>query len=95
VLISSVLSGLSAPPSLPFEGVRGSAEGSFLHEWFVDRAPARPRAPWVLSLPMSIYRGLMLAWTLWLAVRLVRWSRWLRASFVEGGAWRAVGRPAG
>jgi hypothetical protein len=31
---------------------------------------------WVLSVSMWVYRALMLAWALWLAMRLLDWLRW-------------------
>jgi hypothetical protein len=36
-----------------------------------------------------IYKGLMLAWALWLASALLGWLRAGFASFRKGGVWRA------
>jgi hypothetical protein len=45
--------------------------------------------PWVLSLPMWVWRVLMLAWALWLALRVLSWGRWSWACFTEGGLFRS------
>jgi hypothetical protein len=42
----------------------------------------------MLSLPLWVFRLLMLAWSLWLASRLLRWLRWGFDAFREGGLWR-------
>ena len=45
--------------------------------WYVDRAEEDLPRPWVLWLPSWAWRGLVLAWALWLAGRLTAWSPWL------------------
>jgi len=30
----------------------------------------------------------MLAWSLWLAIAVIRWARWIWACFSESGLWR-------
>jgi hypothetical protein len=44
----------------------------------------------VLSLPLVIYRGLMLLWALWLAYSLLKWLRWGWDAYTTGGYWRPV-----
>jgi len=34
---------------------------------YLDRADAELQSVWALTLPILVYRGLMLAWALWLA----------------------------
>jgi hypothetical protein len=41
---------------------------------------------------MLVYRGAMLAWSLWLALALLRWLRWGWLAFSSGGLWRNVPR---
>jgi hypothetical protein len=45
---------------------------------------------WVVSVPILIYRGLMLAWALWLAFRLLGWLRWGWQGMSEPVLWREV-----
>jgi membrane protein YdbS with pleckstrin-like domain len=44
--------------------------------------------PWVLSLPLFVFRILMLLWALWLAYSLLKWLRWCWQCFTEGGIWK-------
>jgi len=42
-----------------------------------------------VSVPLWLFRVLMLLWSLWLASRLLSWLRWAFACFKHGGLWRA------
>jgi hypothetical protein len=35
----------------------------------------------------------MLLWAIWLAMSLLRWSRWLWSCFGEGGFWQRLAKP--
>ena len=63
-------------------------------QWYQDRTPATLPTAWVLSIPLLVYRVLMLAWALWLAFSLVRWLRWGWECFSDGGYWRKIRIPA-
>ena len=56
--------------------------------WFQDRTVSGLPRGWVLSVPMIVYRGAMLAWSLWLALALLGWLRWAWTAFTTGGAWK-------
>ncbi|MBK1644046.1 hypothetical protein CKO25_05125 [Thiocapsa imhoffii] len=72
-LLSAVQQGLLGPPAMQIMGHGSSAT---LLNWYQDRGgPLLPEI-WVLSVPMWVYRALMLAWALWLALRLLDWLRW-------------------
>ncbi|RMG51905.1 MAG: hypothetical protein D6717_12450, partial [Gammaproteobacteria bacterium] len=45
---------------------------------------------WILSLPLWVYRVLMLGWALWLAFALLGWLRWGWEALQQGGLWRAL-----
>jgi hypothetical protein len=45
---------------------------------------------WVISAPILLYRGLMLAWSLWLAYALLKWLGWAWECFSAGGLWRPL-----
>jgi hypothetical protein len=84
-LLYAVQKGLLGHPDMQIGG-----NGSFGRSltWYQDRnASALPRA-WVISLPLYVYRGMMLAWALWLAFSLIRWLSWAWTCFIEGGTWR-------
>ncbi len=81
---------------LPQMQVRGNGSSASELLWYQDRSAAfLPRAL-MLSLPLLVYRAMMLAWALWLAFALLGWLRWGWSAFSEGGLWRAwrPGRPA-
>jgi len=43
----------------------------------------------VFSLPIWFYRLVMLAWSLWVATRLIGWGKWWFAGYSRHGAWIA------
>jgi hypothetical protein len=85
VLVYAVQQGLMGTPDMQIQGNDSSSE--HLH-WFDDRTGPVPEQPWLLSVPMLAYRGVMLAWALWLAISLLRWLRWGWLSFSDGGFWK-------
>ena len=78
ILIVAVKQGLLGHPDMQ---VRGN--GSFLNTlvWFEDRAAPSLTAPLVVSAPMMVYRGAMLAWALWMSLSFLAWLRWGFAAF--------------
>lgn len=85
ILVYAVQQGLMGTPDMQIQGNGSSSEN--LH-WFDDRTGPVPEQPWLLSVPMLAYRGVMLAWALWLAISLLRWLRWGWLSFSDGGLWK-------
>jgi len=61
----------------------------WLH-WTQDRIDGTMPQPHVLSLPLFVFRILMLLWALWLAHSLLKWLRWGWQCFSEGGLWKKV-----
>jgi hypothetical protein len=90
VLFWAVQQGLLGTPEMQIAG--NSSYNSELH-WYADRTGEVLPRPWILSVPLLVYRLAMLAWALWLALALLRWLRWGWESFTEGGGWRRLRRP--
>jgi hypothetical protein len=84
-LFSAVKAGLAGAPEMQIAG-NGSTAWS-LH-WTQDRIGANLPRPWIVSLPVGFYRGLMLVWSLWLAYTLLAWLKWGWSCFAKGGAWK-------
>jgi hypothetical protein len=84
VLYAVIHTGLLGRPEMQIAGL---GQGASTLSWYRDLvAGALPR-PWVLWLPLWVFRVLMLLWALWLSARLLRWLPW---------AWqRLVDREAG
>jgi hypothetical protein len=72
-LLAAVSQGLLGRPDMQILG-NGSHGG--LLNWYQDRGgPGLPEVS-VISVPIWVYRALMLGWALWLALRLLAWLRW-------------------
>jgi hypothetical protein len=91
ILVYAVQQGLMGTPEMQ---IQGNASSSELLQWFDDRTGPIPEQPWVLSVPMLAYRGVMLAWALWLAISLLHWLRWGWLSFSDGGLWKRAPKRA-
>lgn len=84
-LIAAVSQGLLGRPDMQILG--NSSHGSLLN-WYQDRGgPGLPQIS-VISVPIWVYRALMLAWALWLALRLLIWLRWGWDGFSRPVLWR-------
>jgi hypothetical protein len=85
MLLAAVPEGLLSAPDMQVTG-NGSYAGVL--RWFQDRAHGAFPTGWVVSLPIWVYRLAMLAWSLWLALRLLQWLRWSWEKYSAGGLWR-------
>jgi hypothetical protein len=84
VLFAAVAQGLLSLPDMQITGNQSSA---FSLNWYQDRSqPILPTAT-VISVPLLVYRLLMLAWALWLAVSLLNWLKWGWSCFSSNGLW--------
>jgi hypothetical protein len=82
VLFGAIEQGLV---SLPDMRVVGNDSSSALLRWYQDRAGQLLPRPWMFSAPLMVYRGAMLAWSLWLALAALAWARWVwRCARAEG-----------
>lgn len=95
-LLASVHAGLLGDPDMQ---IRGNESYDRTLQWYQDRVETPdglggvlPR-PWVFSVSMWWYRGLMLVWALWLAWSMVRWLPWGWYSVSSGGLWRPLRPP--
>jgi hypothetical protein len=89
VLYDVVRQGLLFRPDMQ---VAGAESSNTVLRWYADRVENATPAAAVVSLPLWVYRTLMLAWALWLAAGLVRWAGWSWRSLNEGGLWRPIAR---
>ena len=95
LLFGAIKQGLLGQPDMQIAG-NGSHAGEL--RWFADRVAGAFPSAWVVSVSLWLYRGLMLAWALWLAFALLDWLRWAWRCFSAQGLWRAplaVDPPAG
>jgi hypothetical protein len=88
-LVAAIPQGLLGQPDMHVAG-NGSYPQSL--RWFADRTTDRLPQAHALSLPLWVYKVLMLAWALWLANALIGWLRDGFVAWTRDGYWRA--RPA-
>ena len=69
--------------------VAGNGSTAYALRWFADRSSDALPAATVISVPLWIYKLLMLAWALWLANALIGWLRAAFAAWTREGYWRA------
>lgn len=84
-LFAAVKAGLVGQPDMQIYGNQSYFQNL---NWTQDRITGQMPQPWVVSLPVWIYRVLMLAWSLWLAWSLLSWLKWGWHCFSSGGTWR-------
>lgn len=83
-LISAIPQGLLGSPDMHVAGNGSTAQ---VLEWFADRsADALPQVT-AISVPLWVYKLLMLAWALWLANALIGWLRDAFAAWTKDGYW--------
>jgi len=70
--------------------ISGNGSSNFLLHWTQDRIQANMPELLVVSLPMYVFRVLMLFWALWLAYSLLKWLKWGWECFGTGGFWKTV-----
>jgi hypothetical protein len=89
-LASAIPQGLLGSPDMH---VTGNGSNAQYLQWFADRSSdTLPQAASV-SLPLWVYKVLMLAWALWLANALIGWLRDGFAAWTRDGYWRARIKP--
>ncbi len=83
-LFYAVAQGLLSSPDMQIAGNQSSA---YSLRWYQDRSLTTLPTATVISVPLMVYRVLMLAWSLWLAVSLLNWLKWGWGCFSSGGLW--------
>jgi hypothetical protein len=90
VLYSAVHHGLLVQPDMQVAGAQSTQSAL---RWYVDRIEQTLPTPVVWSVPLWVYKILMLLWSLWLAWSLVRWLPWAWQCFSQGGLWKRLRTP--
>ncbi|MBN2530854.1 MAG: hypothetical protein JXR76_30995 [Deltaproteobacteria bacterium] len=86
-LVGAVYNGLAVQPDMQVSGLGSS--NSVLN-WYSDHSDGTSPAATVWSVPILIWKGIMLAWALWLSYSLITWAKWGFHAFNEGGIWREM-----
>ena len=85
-LIVSIEQGLLGSPRMQ---ISGNGSSAYQLNWFSDRiAEVLPEAS-VISVPVYIYRLIMLAWSIWLAFAVIKWAQWGWSAFSHETYWKS------
>ena len=85
-LVSAIPQGLLGEPDMRVAGNGSSAQSL---QWFSDHSAETLPQSSAISLPLWVYKVLMLAWALWLANALISWLRDGFTAWTRDGYWRA------
>ncbi|MEE9397931.1 MAG: hypothetical protein V3V31_13050 [Methylococcales bacterium] len=83
-LFAAVQQGLLGHPEMQIAGNNSTTSDL---NWYQDHSSKILPTAWLVSVPLLVYRLLMLAWALWLAHSLLNWLRWGWGCFSENGIW--------
>lgn len=87
-LFRAIYNGLLSTGSMRIIG-----DGSYLGydyislKWYQDIIMGVLPSPVVISIPIYVYRGIMVVWSAWLAVSFVKWVKWGFSAFIKDKAW--------
>lgn len=90
MLLVSIQRGLPGNPDMHIVSPEPGATA--LH-WFADQSADALPVAGAISVPMWVYRIAMLAWSLWLAMAVLRWMKWALKAWTAGGWWRPLRKP--
>ncbi len=85
-VVTALPQGLLGTPDMHVAGYQSYGD---LVSWFADSSTAALPTATVLSVPLWIYKALILAWALWLSFALLRWLPWVWRCFSSQGYWRS------
>ncbi len=86
-LVVSIQQGLLGSPAMQ---VTGNGSNAYQLNWFSDRIMAQTPEVVLWSVPVYIYRVMMLLWSIWLAFSFLKWVKWGWKSFTQDGVWRHI-----
>ena len=85
LLFFAVKQGLLGSPDMQ---IAGNHSTIYHLKWYQDRAYETLPTATVISVPLMVYRVLMLMWSLWLAVSLLNWLKWGWECFATETLWK-------
>ncbi|SLM27852.1 conserved membrane hypothetical protein [Desulfamplus magnetovallimortis] len=86
-LVFAISNGLIGHPEM---NIKGNGSSAYFLRWYQDISETIVPRGWLLSLPMLVYRALMLSWALWISVGLVHILKWGWKRFTEPVMWYTI-----
>lgn len=90
IMVAAVANGLLGSPDMQ---IAGNGSNSYALKWYQDRVASQLPQPDIISVPIWVYRVLMLAWAMWLAMSLLKWIKWGWQALSKGEFWRKKPQP--
>jgi hypothetical protein len=84
-LVGTIPASLLSSPDMQVVGNQSTLNDLL---WYQDRSAQGMPTAWLISVPMWVYRAVMLLWSLWLVFSLMNWCRWGWQCFSSGELWR-------
>ncbi len=91
-LVGSVASSLMF--GSPDMQVTGNGSYATSLNWYQDAIIGNLPETTVISVPMWSYQVLMLLWSIWLSMSLIRWLKWGWSNYSSDGLWRTLPKTA-
>ncbi len=91
MIVGNLPGGLLGVPDMSVTG-HGSSGNAL--RWFADQSASALPVAAAWSVPLWVYKVLILAWSLWLSFALLRWLPWVWRCFASQGYWRPRERQA-
>ncbi len=85
-VVMSLPAGLLGTPDMHVAG--NNSYGNVLN-WFADGSDSVLPIASVVTVPMWVYKALILSWSLWLSFAFLRWLPWVWQCFSSEGFWRS------
>ena len=85
-IVTTLPAGLLGTPDMQVAG--NNSYGNVLG-WFADRSISNLPVATAITVPLWVYKALILAWALWLSFALLRWLPWVWQCFSSQGYWRS------
>ncbi|VAW65269.1 hypothetical protein MNBD_GAMMA11-333 [hydrothermal vent metagenome] len=84
-LLFVIQQGLLGSPDMQ---ITGNNSSPYLLNWFSDRIEKTVPQASIVSVPVYIYRLLMLVWSIWLAFSVIKWAQWGWSNYIKTEYWR-------
>ncbi len=85
-LLAAIPTSLLSSPNMGITG--NNSYGNYL-QWFTDKSDGLLPEISVISIPILFYKGLMLAWVIWLSFSGLNWMKWAWKKLGSQGYWQA------
>lgn len=86
-LLSVIEQGLLGSPDMQ---ITGNGSTYYQLNWYSDRVEGDLPDATLISVPVNVYRLLMLVWSIWLAFAVIKWAQWGWGNYTKHEYWRTT-----